>query len=157
MIRRTCLLAALVIVVLVVVGCDGLLDGLPTPLDAQGRVDAFLEDMNATVVDYAAVQENFSTLATDYSSINTSTYWDLSSYLDPDLEQPIAVTDLTAGGTIVYADATIYTGTLTTANNPLPGVEIQFAFVEDPNFAGNQLIRAIDVDAGTELIENILR
>ncbi len=140
---------------IVLAGCDPL--GL-LPLDAEARVAAFLSELNADDIDYGALRDNFSPDANDYGSMNTAAYWSATTVFNPATEAPFAVSGLTAGGSISYGSAEIYTGTLTSTTYP-GGVEVQFAFVEDDDLQNNMLIRAIVPDFGvtaSDPLDNVI-
>ncbi len=145
--RRTIkivLLAA--IAMLLVVGCA------QRGLSEQERLDQFIKDANATPRDFAQLRSNFSTQVSEYSSMNTETWWD-GTYFN-DAQQPFDVTNETLGGAHPdFSGSTTITGTI--SNLADSGTTATFVFVAnpDPQIADGHLIRAIIIGSGS--IEDI--
>lgn len=149
-IKAAKLAGVVLLTTLALLGCD-LLD---TTAADQARLDAFLQDANASPQVGTDLQANFSPDVSEYVGMaSVDPYWDLSYFKSS--EQPFAVSDEAYGGPHPdFANSSTIEGTISNGV-PSTGAAV-FVFVADDNDPSTRLIRAIFIDSGsTEEIRSL--
>ncbi|MFW6313744.1 MAG: hypothetical protein ACOC2N_07660 [Spirochaetota bacterium] len=150
--RTILILAAIAVVALISIGCDGLL-GDP-PLTDSRRAAAFIDDANADPRDPLDLQRHFHpTQVSEYTSMNQERYWNDLTFFSF-VDRPFIVGELTPGDAVSgHPDTTSLVGTVRSESEP-DDVPIAFGFLPDPVNPENRLIRVIIVEE-LELIQSI--
>lgn len=149
-IKAAKLAGVVLLTTLALLGCDL----LNTTAADQARLDAFLQDANASPQVGTDLQANFSPDVSSYASLaSLSGFWDDSYFFSDD--QPFAVSDEAYGGPHPdFANSSTIEGTISNGV-PSTGAAV-FVFVADDNDPSNRLIRAIFIDSGsTEEIRSL--
>ena len=135
--------------VVVLSGCSWL-----RTMDDTERANAFIETANASPRDYEEMQSHWSSNATNYENMVTSTFWDSTVFADG--EQPFAISGLTEGTELAeFPGVTTLEGTVT-SDVQQSEVPITFGFVPSETNPLDRVIRVIIIgEPLPDTIQNI--
>ena len=140
-------------------GCDLLdllgLGDLPDPLTARQRVDAFIQDVNATERSATELQAHFHGDTAQRPQMAGLTYWDTTIWAESNV--PFALLNVSGAETVsvtiddmTYESAELISADLSHANTPTEGYPMSIWLLPNTSLEGDYLIRKIEVDvAGT--------